>query len=714
MREPVTYALMALSGVFNKMDWSMVLDAEHGIWTRWTWTEFLVLGFGIESSDISSGDETLTDSTYENSKDEKASKHVLQPTGDIFPLVANVLLHRVDELAIRNKVVNQEKTNTSQSAIDRNKGNAFNSENSESSFQNSPKHLLRTAIYMKNLPTHPKLINLRENWVHGAIQEDDLKDYAIIDSGMTLGSMTGDYGRVVDFKEVQRWFLLAFGNDLKKAQCSITDKEGIILLLIVHVCLDGKSVIFLELLGEMMSTAGSKEHYSFWWNHYVWFAQGKLRMKLSYGTETGACQLTNISKLVKDNMDDQTYDMLHDLIVGFENRSGVGYLLGYSNICKRDLESITVILLYTTSSMYCNTPTVSVDDTPTAWCFSTNSFDAERWVQTREGWDMMKSFAPVARFESIRLFWHLHLSCASCLSEDGKECILYGNITYRSVCQTVPVLEDQAHPNKVTEFWSRHFMALIIAPRAWIDEISCWYWYMLMISSLELQSLFGEGFCRSLCQKVLKHQPNLGLWYPKDSPFHLEAFSDSDYAGDNHDRRSTSGGCQYLGRRLVSWQCKKQTIVAISSTEAEYVAAASCCAQQPFELNLLFDDENGVDCFHKQDVFGIYAPRCPNIGLLRGLRVMQGIAQGTPNQVLLILKVLLSLTYNASVQGTSSLHGNATSKGLLMDIQKMLDFPRYAEPHDAASIPKSPNDYTPTDASQTSGGDEGLFRYLCF
>ncbi|GJR33789.1 putative ribonuclease H-like domain-containing protein [Tanacetum coccineum] len=49
--------------------------------------------------------------------------------------------------------------------------------------------------------------------------------------------------------------------------------------------------------------------------------------------------------------------------------------------------------------------------------------------------------------------------------------------------------------------------------------------------------------------------------------------------GDNHDRRSTSGGCQYLGRRLVSWQCKKQTIVAISSTKAEYVAAVSCCAQ---------------------------------------------------------------------------------------------------------------------------------------
>ncbi|GJX19776.1 putative ribonuclease H-like domain-containing protein [Tanacetum coccineum] len=114
--------------------------------------------------------------------------------------------------------------------------------------------------------------------------------------------------------------------------------------------------------------------------------------------------------------------------------------------------------------------------------------------------------------------------------------------------------------------------------------------------------------------RYLKHQPNLGLWYPKDSPFHLEAFSDSDYAGDNHDRRSTSGGCQYLGRRLVSWQCKKQTIVAISSTEAEYVAAASCCAQsgkkiliseETIRADLLFDDAHGVDCFPKQVIWDL-------------------------------------------------------------------------------------------------------------
>ncbi|GJU06768.1 putative ribonuclease H-like domain-containing protein [Tanacetum coccineum] len=76
--------------------------------------------------------------------------------------------------------------------------------------------------------------------------------------------------------------------------------------------------------------------------------------------------------------------------------------------------------------------------------------------------------------------------------------------------------------------------------------------------------------------KYLKGKPNLGLWYPRESPFALEAFSDSDYAGANLDRKSTTGGCQFLGRRLISWQCKKQTNVATSTTEAEYVAAANC------------------------------------------------------------------------------------------------------------------------------------------
>ncbi|GJZ99192.1 hypothetical protein Tco_0671743 [Tanacetum coccineum] len=57
--------------------------------------------------------------------------------------------------------------------------------------------------------------------------------------------------------------------------------------------------------------------------------------------------------------------------------------------------------------------------------------------------------------------------------------------------------------------------------------------------------------------RYLKGQPKLGLWYPKDSPFNLEAYTNSDYAGASLDRKSTIGGCQFFGRRLISWQCKK-------------------------------------------------------------------------------------------------------------------------------------------------------------
>nr|GFA19215.1 putative ribonuclease H-like domain-containing protein [Tanacetum cinerariifolium] len=89
--------------------------------------------------------------------------------------------------------------------------------------------------------------------------------------------------------------------------------------------------------------------------------------------------------------------------------------------------------------------------------------------------------------------------------------------------------------------------------------------------------------------RYLKGKPHLGLWYPKDSPFDLVAYSDSDYAGASLDKKSTTGGCQFLGCRLISWQCKQQTFVATSSTEAEYVAAASCCARVLWIQNQLLD-----------------------------------------------------------------------------------------------------------------------------
>nr|GEY53679.1 uncharacterized mitochondrial protein AtMg00810-like [Tanacetum cinerariifolium] len=80
--------------------------------------------------------------------------------------------------------------------------------------------------------------------------------------------------------------------------------------------------------------------------------------------------------------------------------------------------------------------------------------------------------------------------------------------------------------------------------------------------------------------KYLKGKPKFGLWYPKDSPFNLVACTDSDYAGASLDRKSTTEGCQFLGCRLISWQCKKRTVIANSTTETEYVASLSCCGQE--------------------------------------------------------------------------------------------------------------------------------------
>ncbi|GJR91073.1 putative ribonuclease H-like domain-containing protein [Tanacetum coccineum] len=115
--------------------------------------------------------------------------------------------------------------------------------------------------------------------------------------------------------------------------------------------------------------------------------------------------------------------------------------------------------------------------------------------------------------------------------------------------------------------------------------------------------------------RYLKGQPKLGLWYPKDSPFDLVAFTDSDYAGASLDRKSTTGGCQFLGCRLISWQCKKQTVVANSTTEAEYIAASNCCGQVLWIQNQMLDygynfmhtkiyiDNESTICIVKNPVF---------------------------------------------------------------------------------------------------------------
>ncbi|GKA83704.1 putative ribonuclease H-like domain-containing protein [Tanacetum coccineum] len=205
-----------------------------------------------------------------------------------------------------------------------------------------------------------------------------------------------------------------------------------------------------------------------------------------------------------------------------------------------------------------------------------------------EGIDYDEVFAPVARIEAIRLF----LAYASFMrfivyQMDVNSAFLYGTIEEEVyVCQPLG-FEDPQFPDKVYKRDDGIFISqdkyradilkkfdfssvktastLIETNKALLKDV---HLYRSMIGSLmyltasRLDIMFVVCACIrfqvtpkvSHLQAVkrifryLKGQPKLGLWYHKDSPFDLEAFSDSDYAGASLDRKSTTGGCQFLAK----------------------------------------------------------------------------------------------------------------------------------------------------------------------
>ena len=89
--------------------------------------------------------------------------------------------------------------------------------------------------------------------------------------------------------------------------------------------------------------------------------------------------------------------------------------------------------------------------------------------------------------------------------------------------------------------------------------------------------------------KYVKATANFGVWYSKDTNDVLAGYSDADWAENVDDRKSTLGGCFYVANNIVSWKSKKQNSVSLSTVEAEYIVAGSCCTQLLWMQKLLLD-----------------------------------------------------------------------------------------------------------------------------
>nr|GEW67434.1 putative ribonuclease H-like domain-containing protein [Tanacetum cinerariifolium] len=171
-------------------------------------------------------------------------------------------------------------------------------------------------------------------------------------------------------------------------------------------------------------------------------------------------------------------------------------------------------------------------------------------------------FAPVARIEAIRLFL-AYASFADFMvyQMDAKSIFRYGKIKPEVYACQPPRFEDPYFPDREYKV-EKALYGLHQAPKAWYETLSTY--------------LLDNGFQRGNFDKTLFIKRH-------------KAYTDSDYAEASLDRKSTTGGCQFLGCRLISWQCKKYTAVANSITEAKYVAASSCYRQVLWIQNQLLD-----------------------------------------------------------------------------------------------------------------------------
>ncbi|RVW90629.1 Retrovirus-related Pol polyprotein from transposon RE2 [Vitis vinifera] len=321
----------------------------------------------------------------------------------------------------------------------------------------------------------------------------------------------------------------------------------------------------------------------------------------------------------------------HENLGKFESKSEEGIFLGYSSKMPRP-KDVNVI--------------------GTKWIFK-NKMD-ENGVIVRnkarlvaqgfkqiEGIDFDETFAPIARLESIQIL--LVVACVwkfKLLQMDVKSTFLNGILNEEVYVEQPKGFQDPRCPNHVYRL-RKALYGLKQAPRAWHERLTS---YLLKKGFMRVrvdQTLFIRrndevllvaqiyvddivfGFTSSeraldfakemksqfemsmACPKeshlialkrVIRYIAGtleLGIWYPFDTHSDVACYTDADWAGNVDDRKNTSGGCFYIGNCLVAWMSKKQNSISLSTAEAEYIAAGSCCTQLLWIKQMLRD--YGID-----------------------------------------------------------------------------------------------------------------------
>ena len=113
--------------------------------------------------------------------------------------------------------------------------------------------------------------------------------------------------------------------------------------------------------------------------------------------------------------------------------------------------------------------------------------------------------------------------------------------------------------------------------------------------------------------KYVETTADFGVWYNKDTNAVLAGYSNTNWARNADDRKSTSGGCFYVRNNLVFWMSKKQNSISLSTAEAEYIAAGSCCIQ------LLWMQKLPLDYGIYQEYLTIYCDNTSPINISKNL-----------------------------------------------------------------------------------------------